>query len=189
MEKFLIVGLGNIGNEYEHTRHNIGFDILNSIAAREQLSFMLDRHALYALWKFKGKYLHLIKPTTYMNLSGKAVRYWKEKFSLENEQILVLHDDLALPFGKLRLRKNGSAGGHNGLKSIEELLQTQNYARLKFGIGDDFPKGRQADYVLSRWNKSEQADLGDYIERSITAVETFVSIGIDRAMNVYNTKQ
>lgn len=185
--KFLIVGLGNPGSEYEHSRHNIGFDIADTFAKKYGAHFAPDRYADYAQVSLKGKHFHLIKPTTYMNLSGKAVRYWLDKLNLTPEQMLVLVDDLAIDFGKIRIRKNGSDAGHNGLKNIQELLQTQNYPRLRFGIGNHFPKGGQVDYVLGKWNNEEQTELPKLMAHSANAVEAFGLTGIDRAMNQFNS--
>jgi PTH1 family peptidyl-tRNA hydrolase len=184
--KFLIVGLGNIGSEYAHTRHNIGFDIADAFAQKHNSTFAPDRYADYTMVSLKGKQFHLIKPNTYMNLSGKAVRYWLDKLNLSPDQLLVLVDDLAIDFGKIRIRKNGSDAGHNGLKNIQELLQTQNYPRLRFGIGNNFPKGRQVDFVLGKWSPEEHAELPKLITHSIEAIEAFGFLGIDRAMNLYN---
>lgn len=185
--KFLIVGLGNPGSEYEHSRHNIGFDIADSFTKKHGAHFTPERYAEYAHVSLKGKHFHLIKPTTYMNLSGKAARYWLDKLNLTPEQMLVLVDDLAIDFGKIRLRKNGSDAGHNGLKNIQELLQTQNYPRLRFGIGNHFPKGGQVDYVLGKWNNEEQTELPKLIAHSADAIEAFGLTGIDRAMNQFNS--
>lgn len=184
--KFLIVGLGNIGEEYAHTRHNIGFDIADALVSKYEKSFTPDRYADYVMCSNKGKQLHIIKPTTYMNLSGKAVRYWMEKQHIPIENILILVDDLAIDFGKVRIRKNGSDAGHNGLKSIQELLQTQQYPRLRFGIGNNFPKGRQVEFVLGKWSEEEQKTLPELIKHSVDAIESFALAGIDRTMNVYN---
>ncbi|MFI5220711.1 MAG: aminoacyl-tRNA hydrolase [Bacteroidia bacterium] len=184
--KFLIAGLGNIGDEYALTRHNIGFDITYALAKKHDSKFEPARHADYAHFSLKGKSLHLIKPTTYMNLSGKAVRYWMEKLKLTPENVLVIVDDLAIPFGKIRIREKGSDAGHNGLKSINELLETQNYPRLRFGIGSEFSKGRQIDFVLSRWNEEEQKQIPELVKRSVEAVECFAQRGITTAMNLYN---
>lgn len=186
--KFLIVGLGNIGAEYAHTRHNIGFDIADAFVAKHGKTFSPDRYADYAMCNIKGKQIHVIKPTTYMNLSGKAVRYWMQELKLEASQIFVLVDDLAIDFGKIRIRGNGSDAGHNGLKNINELLQTQNYPRLRFGIGNNYPKGRQVDFVLGHWNEEEQTKLPDLIKHSIDAIEAFAQIGLERTMNFYNIK-
>lgn len=184
--KYLIIGLGNIGDEYAHTRHNIGFDILDNFAHKHQLVFAPDRYADYAKASIKGKQFHLIKPTTYMNLSGKAMRYWLEHLKIPVEQSLVLVDDLAIDFGKIRIRKNGSDAGHNGLKNIQELLQTQNYPRLRFGIGNNFPKGRQVEYVLGKWATDEQLALDPLITHAVNAIESFAFVGIDRTMNLFN---
>jgi len=184
--KYLIVGLGNIGPEYELTRHNIGFLVLDQLADKEGLTFEPDRYADKAEFKFKGRQFHLIKPTTYMNLSGKAVNYWLQELKIPKENLLVIVDDIALPFGNLRMRAKGSAAGHNGLKNIEQLTGGNNYARLKFGIGDDFNKGQQVDYVLSNFNKSEFDDLPDKIDKSLDMIKSFGSIGITRTMNQYN---
>jgi PTH1 family peptidyl-tRNA hydrolase len=183
--KFLIAGLGNIGDEYARTRHNIGFDIVDSLAVDPSV-FIIDRHAYHASLKFKGRQLHLIKPTTYMNLSGKAVKYWMEKEKIPLENVLVVTDDIALPFGKIRIRKNGSDGGHNGLKSIVETLNTTEFPRLRFGIGGDFPKGYQVDYVLGKWSDEEKKQLPEKINVATEAVKSFVTAGVERAMNMYN---
>lgn len=184
--KYLIVGLGNIGAEYELTRHNIGFLVLDQIADEAGVKFEVDRYAQKAEFKFKGRQLHLIKPSTYMNLSGKAVNYWLKELKIPKENLLVIVDDLALPFGKLRLRAKGSAAGHNGLKNIELLTGGNNYARLKFGIGDDFPKGRQVDYVLSNFDKTEFDQMPEFIEKSIAMTKSFCTAGISRTMTQYN---
>lgn len=186
--KFLIVGLGNIGLEYAHTRHNIGFDIADALVAKHGKSFSAERYADYAMCTVKGKQFHIIKPTTYMNLSGKAVRYWMQELKLEPSQLFVLVDDLAIDFGKIRIRANGSDAGHNGLKNINELLQTQNYPRLRFGIGNNYPKGRQVDFVLGKWSEEEQTKLPDLIKHSVDAIEAFGQIGLERTMNFYNIK-
>ncbi|HXH18150.1 MAG TPA: aminoacyl-tRNA hydrolase [Chitinophagales bacterium] len=183
--KYLIAGLGNIGDDYVHTRHNIGFDIVNSFLP-DPTVFSLDRHAYHASLKFKGRTLHLIKPTTYMNLSGKAVKYWMEKEKIPLENTLVICDDIALPFGKIRIRKEGSDGGHNGLKSVIETLGTTAFPRLRFGIGGDFPKGYQVDYVLGKWTEEELKLLPEKISAAADAVRSFVTEGIDRAMSRYN---
>lgn len=184
--KYLIVGLGNIGAEYDMTRHNIGFEVADAFVIKHGGSYELDRHAFAANVKIKGKQFVVIKPTTYMNLSGKAVKYWmdKEKISLEN--ILVIVDELALPIEALRLRGAGSAAGHNGLKNIELLLQTDQYARLRFGIGNNFAKGRQADFVLSRWKPDELPIIKDKILRCIDIIESFAFQGIAKTMSLYN---
>lgn len=184
--KFLVVALGNIGSEYADTRHNIGFKIADKIAQEQGVSFKMERLAFYTSYKFKGRNIHLIKPTTFMNLSGKALNYWSNELKIPISNILVVVDDIALPFGKLRLKPKGSSAGHNGLKNIEEILGTQNYPRLKFGIGDNFGKGRQIDYVLGNWTKDEEEQLGAYINDAIKAIEDFTFLGIERAMNIHN---
>lgn len=184
--KFLIAGLGNIGPEYSFTRHNIGFEVLEYLAAKHEGKFDLSRHAFYTEIKYKGKSLHLIKPTTYMNLSGRAVNFWLQELKLTPAQLLVVTDDLALPFGKMRLRASGSDGGHNGLKDITATLGHQNYARLRFGIGDQFAKGRQVDYVLGKWSAEEQKTLDELIARAAEAVLSFATVGLERAMNTFN---
>lgn len=186
--KFLIVGLGNIGSEYENTRHNIGFKIADALATKHKVGFTLDRHAHVAEFKIKNKQLVLIKPTTYMNLSGNAVRYWMQKEKIAPENILVLVDELALPFGTIRIKGSGSDGGHNGLKSIQELLQTQNYPRLRFGIAAEFSKGKQVDYVLGEWNKEELKTLEERITKCVEAVESFCLAGLNITMNNFNKK-
>lgn len=184
--KFLIVGLGNIGAEYDMTRHNIGFDVADAFVIKHDGKFSLDRHAFVANCKWKGKTFIVIKPTTYMNLSGKAVKYWMDKENIALENILVLVDDLALPIDTLRLRPGGSAAGQNGLKNIELILQTQQYARLRFGIGNDYPKGRQADFVLSRWKPSELPIVKEKILKAVDIIESFAAVGIEKTMNIYN---
>ncbi|MBS1772207.1 MAG: aminoacyl-tRNA hydrolase [Bacteroidetes bacterium] len=184
--KYLIVGLGNIGLEYDMTRHNIGFDVADAFVIKHSGSFSLDRHAYVANCKWKGKTFIVIKPTTYMNLSGKAVKYWMDKEKIALENILVILDDLALPIESLRLRPSGSAAGHNGLKNIELVLQTDQYARLRFGIGNNFPKGRQADFVLSRWNSDELPIVKDKILKSVEIIESFATQGIAKTMSLNN---
>jgi peptidyl-tRNA hydrolase, PTH1 family len=186
MTKFLIIGLGNPGNEYAHTRHNIGFDILNAFVLKKNAFFQSARLAEVAEIKFKGKIFICIKPTTFMNLSGRAVKYWldKEKISIENSLTIV--DDLALPLSKLRLRKRGSDAGHNGLKDIQNVLGTDEYPKLRFGIGDQFPKGMQVEFVLSRWLPEELPVVKLKIEKSIQIIEEFATIGIDRTMSEVN---
>jgi peptidyl-tRNA hydrolase, PTH1 family len=186
--KFLLVGLGNPGAEYEDTRHNIGFSVLEALAKKHEGTFSLDRGACRATIKLRGKQVVLIKPTTFMNLSGKAVNYWLQKEQISKENLLVITDDLALPFGKIRLKGAGSDGGHNGLKDIQHTLQTTAYARLRFGIGSDFPKGRQSDYVLGKWDKEEQVTLNERIELAVEACEAFCTIGLQLAMTNCNGK-
>lgn len=184
--KYLIAGLGNIGAEYEDTRHNIGFNVINELARRMGVSFELGRHAFKAEGKFKGRTLVLIKPTTYMNLSGKAVNYWLKEEKLSPDQLMVVTDDLALPFGKIRIKAKGSDGGHNGLKDINAILGHSKYPRLRFGIGDQFSKGHQVDYVLGKWNAEEQQGLEESVNKSADAVEAFTTIGLERTMNFFN---
>jgi PTH1 family peptidyl-tRNA hydrolase len=185
--KYLIIGLGNIGPEYELTRHNIGFLVLDRLADQHHgSSWEQTRHAFKSEVKYKGRTLHLIKPTTYMNLSGKAVSYWMQELKVDKENILVITDDLALDYGILRMRKKGSAGGHNGLKNIEQITGGQNYPRLRFGVGDSFAKGHQVDYVLSPFSKTEMDELVLNLDRAIDATLAFCTIGIDRAMNQFN---
>lgn len=184
--KFLIVGLGNIGAEYELTRHNIGFLVLDRLADEKNAEFEHLRHANKTMIKHKGRTLHLVKPTTYMNLSGKAVKYWMQELKVPKEHVLVVTDDIALPFGKLRMRAKGSDAGHNGLKSIDQLTGGNNYARLKFGIGDDYPKGRQAEYVLSNFSKQEMDQLTENIDKACDMILSFSTIGINRTMSQFN---
>lgn len=184
--KYLIAGLGNIGDEYRNTRHNIGFKILDSLAETAGISFDPGRYGDLTEYKFKGRTLILLKPSTYMNLSGRAINYWLKKASLSVENLLVLVDDLALPFGKLRIRPRGSDGGHNGLLSIIQVLGHQNFARLRFGIGDEFNKGKQIDYVLSDWTPEEEKILPERIKVCSEIIKSFVTIGIERTMNTYN---
>lgn len=184
--KYLIAGLGNIGAEYELTRHNIGFLVLDQLADKKGASFEHDRLAYKTQVKHKGRLIHLIKPTTYMNLSGKAVNHWMKILNIPKDHLLVITDDIALPFGKLRMRAKGSAAGHNGLKNIEALTGGQNYARLKFGIGDDFPKGRQVDYVLSNFSKQEFDELPLLIERANEMILNFCTIGVAHTMSQFN---
>ncbi len=184
--KFLIVGLGNIGPEYADNRHNIGFMILDELAKQQNAKFTNMRLANYTEVNYKGKLLHLLKPTTYMNLSGKAVNYWLQELSIPIDRVLILVDDLAIPFGKIRIKPKGSAAGHNGLKSIEGLLGSNEYPRLKFGIGDNFPKGRQVDYVLSGFDDDEEKDLPQLIERSIEMIKSFATSGVELTMTNFN---
>lgn len=187
--KYLIVGLGNIGEEYRHTRHNIGFDVVDAFVHKHGGSFRTDRLAMVADVKLKGKFICCIKPTTYMNLSGKAMKYWLDKEKIHVSQSLVVLDDLALPLNKLRLRQAGSHAGHNGLKNIEEVLFTNQYPRLRFGIGNDYPKGRQVEFVLGRWEAAEQPMVTKKIELSVSAIENFIFLGIEKAMNLTNVTE
>lgn len=187
--KYLIVGLGNIGSEYAQTRHNIGFKVVDALAAANGGVFRTDRYGDVCEIKYKGRMIILLKPSTYMNLSGNAVRYWMQKEKIEIENLFVIVDDIALPFGTLRIRKQGSDGGHNGLKHINQILATQSYARLRFGIDGNFPKGFQIDYVLGRWSDEELSALDELIERAGSAVLGFSTIGIDRTMNEFNSNK
>jgi peptidyl-tRNA hydrolase, PTH1 family len=187
--KFLIAGLGNPGTEYAHTRHNIGFDVVNAFVQKHGGQFRSDRLALVADVKWKGKNFVCICPTTFMNLSGKAVKYWMDKEKIALEQVLVVVDDLALPLSKLRLKPSGSDAGHNGLKSLQEILGTKDYPKLRFGIGNDYPKGLQADFVLGKWKKEEEPLVKLKIEKSVELIEMFAAQGITTAMNQVNNKE
>jgi len=184
--KYLIVGLGNIGPEYELTRHNVGFLTLDRLADKQNVSWSSDRLAFTAEYKLKGRHIHLIKPTTYMNLSGRAVSYWLKTLKIPQENLLVIVDDVALPFGTLRMREKGSSAGHNGLKNIEEIMGGQNYPRLRFGIGNDFPKGRQIEYVLGRWTQQEMDELPIFMDKAIQMIEGFCTIGAHLTMTQFN---
>ncbi len=184
--KFLLVGLGNIGPEYALTRHNAGFMVLDRLAAQHGFNFSMTRLAYTAKWQHKGKQLFFIKPTTYMNLSGQAVLYYMKQENIPVENVLIITDDKDLPFGKLRLKPKGSPGGHNGLKSIDEVLNNQPYARLRVGIGNDFSKGRQVDFVLGEFPEDEMIQLPDYLDRAGAATLAFCTMGIEMAMNNYN---
>jgi peptidyl-tRNA hydrolase, PTH1 family len=188
VSKFLIVGLGNIGEEYAETRHNIGFKIVDYLASEGAVKFSSDRLADVATLKYKGKQLVLIKPSTYMNLSGKAVNYWLQSEKIDIANMMVLVDELALPFGKIRIGPKGSDGGHNGLKSIQESLGHSNYNRLRFGISNEFNKGSQVNYVLGKWNGEELKTLNERIKIAADAVKAFSFIGLQRCMNEYNNK-
>ena len=185
---YLIVGLGNIGVEYANTRHNMGFMVLDAWAQASNILFESGRYGSTATISFKGRKFTLLKPSTYMNLSGKAVRYWMNELKIPLENLLVLSDDLNIPFGTLRLRKNGSAGGHNGLTNINELIGTQDYARIRLGIGNEFGRGQQVGYVLGELNKEEQEQMPDICKRTIEGIKAWATIGADRAMNIVNTK-
>ena len=186
--KYLIVGLGNIGYEYENTRHNIGFRVLDALAKASNLVFTDGRYGATCELRLKGRVLVLLKPSTYMNLSGKAVRYWMEAEKVAPENLLVVSDDIALPFGTLRLRPKGSAGGHNGLKNIAELLGTENFARMRFGVGGDFPKGHQVDYVLGEWSEEDRKAMPERLKVFCDAILSFATIGVERTMNFFNKK-
>lgn len=186
MSSFLIAGLGNIGAEYDGTRHNIGFDVVDSLVLKHGGFFSTDRLASKSEISFRGKSLTCIKPATYMNLSGKAIRYWMEKKKIPIERILVITDDIALPLSRLRLRGTGTDAGHNGLKSIFEELQTEKYPRLRYGVGNDFPRGMQVEYVLGRWRKEDLPLIKLKNEKAVQVVESFVFMGLERTMNDYN---
>jgi PTH1 family peptidyl-tRNA hydrolase len=184
--KYLIAGLGNIGPEYELTRHNAGFLILDQLADMHKTDFVTERLAMYTEIKHKGRSIHLIKPTTYMNLSGKAIAYWMQELKVAKENLLVVVDEIALPFGSLRMRGKGSAAGHNGLKNIELTLNGQDYSRLRVGVGDNYSKGRQVDYVLSNFSKEEFKQLTDVIARANEMILSFCTAGLERTMSQYN---
>ena len=184
--KYLIAGLGNPGDEYKNTRHNIGFTILDALAEKKDLTFESSRLAFVTEFSFKSNIFHLIQPTTFMNRSGKAVSYWLSKLKIPLAQLLVIVDDKDLPFGKVRLRASGSDGTHNGLIDISVFLESNNYARLRVGIGNEFPQGRQVNFVLGEWMESEQKALGPLIKTSMEIIESFAAEGVDRTMNRYN---
>lgn len=187
--KYLIVGLGNIGEEYKNTRHNVGFKILDALAGASNVVFDVNkRYGAVAEYKFKGRTFLLLKPATYMNLSGNAVRYWMQKENIELENVLIIVDDLALPFGAVRMRGKGGDAGHNGLKHINEILGTNEYARVRFGIGSEFGKGQQVDYVLGEWSEEEEKALPDRIDLVIQLVKSFGTVGLARTMNQFNNK-
>lgn len=184
--KYLIAGLGNPGAEYELTRHNIGFLTLDRLADQQQVGFQTGRFADISMFKHKGRSIYLIKPNTFMNLSGKAVNYWLQDLKISKQQLLVITDDIALPFGKLRMRTKGSSAGHNGLKNIEAVVGGQDYARLKFGVGNDFSRGKQVDYVLSNFPAEELDQLPALMDRAGEMILSFATIGADRTMSQYN---
>ncbi|MDO6490159.1 MAG: aminoacyl-tRNA hydrolase [Cellulophaga sp.] len=186
MKKFLVVGLGNIGAEYTETRHNIGFKILDAFAKKESLTFESQKLGAVTTYKIKGRTILFLKPSTYMNLSGKAIRYWLEKEKIPQENLLVITDDINLPFGTIRVKTKGSDGGHNGLKDTQNVLQTTTYNRYRFGVGADFGKGRQVDYVLGEWNQEEQDKMPERLERSIELIKSFVLAGVKTTMNHFN---
>ncbi|MEO6904301.1 MAG: aminoacyl-tRNA hydrolase [Bacteroidia bacterium] len=188
MSKFLIVGLGNIGDEYDNTRHNVGFKILDTIAKKNNIKFTTSRLADIAEYKYKGKNLILVKPSTYMNLSGKAVNYWLQSEKITIDNLLIITDDLALPIGSLRMKGKGSDGGHNGLKNIQETLNSTEYARLRVGVGNEFLKGKQVDYVLGKWSAEEETIIAPRIELATEMIQAFTTIGLQRAMSAYNNK-
>lgn len=188
MKKFLIVGLGNIGAEYVNTRHNIGFKILDFFARKENLTFQTSKLGDITEYKIKGRTLFLLKPNTYMNLSGKAVKYWMDKENISKENVLVITDDLNLSFGSIRIKPKGSDGGHNGLKNIQLILNSTDYPRFRFGISDAFKKGRQVDYVLGEWTDEEKANLPERLEISSAIINSFALAGISETMNQFNGK-
>lgn len=187
MKKFLIIGLGNIGVEYKETRHNIGFKVADALSEHFNFSFETQKLGDVGYFKIKGKTIVALKPSTYMNLSGKALKYWMEKENIPLENVLVITDDLNLAFGTLRLRTKGSDGGHNGLKDIQSVLQTTNYNRLRFGVGANFSSGKQVDYVLSEWNAEEKSTLPERLEKCTSLVSSFVLNGVTNTMNLFNS--
>lgn len=186
--KYLIAGLGNVGEEYQSTRHNIGFKVLDALAEASNITFKDKRYGFVAELKYKSRILILLKPSTYVNLSGRAVNYWLQKEKIPVENLLVISDDLALPFGKLRLKSKGSAGGHNGLESINATLGRQDYARLRFGIGNDFFPGQQVNYVLGEWSEDEKKILPERIDVSQKIILSFSTLGIEHTMNLFNNR-
>lgn len=186
MKKFLVVGLGNIGEKYAGTRHNIGFQILDALAEAKEIDFKPDRLGSIAFLKIKGKSVLCLKPSTYMNLSGKAVKYWMEKEKIPLSNVLVITDDINLPFGTIRLKAKGSDGGHNGLKDIQDQLNTTNYNRFRFGVGSEFAKGQQTDYVLGVWSEEEEKALVERKARALKLIESFVHAGAKNTMNTFN---
>ncbi|MNS19462.1 Peptidyl-tRNA hydrolase [compost metagenome] len=188
MKKFLIVGLGNIGAEYVNTRHNIGFKAVDHLARKESLEFQTVKLGAMAEYKLKGRTIFLLKPNTYMNLSGKAVKYWMDKENIPASNILVITDDLNLAFGTVRIKPKGSDGGHNGLKSIQQTLNSSDYPRFRFGISDEFKKGKQIDYVLGEWNEEEKAKLTERLDLAAKIIQSFALSGLDNTMNSFNGK-
>lgn len=188
MKKFLIVGLGNIGAEYVNTRHNIGFKVVDHLVRKESVEFQTAKLGQMAEYKLKGRTLFLLKPNTYMNLSGKAVKYWMEKENIPASNVLIITDDLNLPFGSIRIRTKGSDGGHNGLKSIQQTLNTSEYPRFRFGISDEFKKGKQVDYVLGEWNDDEKSKLTERLDISAEIIQSFALAGLEITMTSYNGK-
>ncbi|WP_299678320.1 aminoacyl-tRNA hydrolase [uncultured Tenacibaculum sp.] len=188
MKKFLIVGLGNIGEKYDNTRHNIGFKIVDAFVKENEASFSTEKLGDLAKLKVKGKTVFVLKPNTYMNLSGKAVLYWMKKENIQIENLLIITDDLNIDFGKLRIKSRGSAGGHNGLKDIQEKLNTGSYPRFRFGVGSEYKKGRQVDFVLGQWSDEEESQLIERIPTSVNAITSFINAGISNTMNEFNGK-
>ncbi len=186
MKKFLIVGLGNIGSEYDNTRHNIGFEVLDALAKEKEISFASGKLGALSSFRYKGRTFILLKPATYMNLSGKAVRYWMTKEKIPTNNLLVICDDLSLPVGALRLKSKGGAGGHNGLQNIQDMLGSATYPRLRFGIGNKFSKGKQSDFVLGEWKEDEREIVAKRIPRIVEAILSFGTAGINNTMNNYN---
>jgi PTH1 family peptidyl-tRNA hydrolase len=186
--KYLVVGLGNPGDKYTNTRHNIGFKVVEAFVKEREGNFELDKQAEVAKVKFKGRTIIVIKPTTFMNLSGKAVNYWMQQEKISIDNILVITDDIALPFGKLRMKGKGSDGGHNGLKDIQATLTSSKYARVRFGVGNDFFPGRQSDYVLGEWNEEEQKTLDERIKTATEFIKGFTTIGLQLTMTNWNNK-
>ena len=188
-ESYLVAGLGNIGPEYAGTRHNMGFMVLDAWAHASNISFETHRYGDVAVLSLKGRNIYLLKPSTYMNLSGNAIRYYLGKLPVTTERLLVICDDINLPFGTLRMRKSGSDGGHNGLKNIEETIETRDYTRIRLGVGHEFEEGAQIDYVLGTLSEEEKAKMPELCERVIQGVKDWIFVGADRAMNVLNTKK
>ena len=188
MKKYLIVGLGNIGPKYHNTRHNIGFRVLDHLADKESLVFEPNKLGDTATYKFKGRTFILLKPSTYMNLSGKAVNYWLQKEKVPLENLLVITDDLNLPFGTIRIKTKGSDGGHNGLKDIQAQLNTTNYSRFRFGISNEYSNGRQIDYVLGEWDEEEEAKMAERLKLSVEVIKSFGTAGVNNTMNTFNGK-
>jgi len=186
--KYLVTGLGNIGTEYAHTRHNIGFDILDVLAGTSNVTFKDQRYGFYTELKHRGRTYCLLKPSTFVNLSGNAVRYYLRKLKLPEDRLMVITDDLALPFGKIRIRARGGDAGHNGLAHINQVLESNRYPRLRFGIGNEFGRGQQVDYVLGEWSEEEKKNLVERMEIAAEAILAFGVLGIERTMNVYNSK-
>jgi len=186
--KYLVVGLGNIGEEYDWTRHNAGFEAVDRLALKFEVKWNLDTLGFVSEFRHKSRSFYLLKPNTYMNLSGKSVRYWMTKLGIQKENVLVVVDDLALPFGSVRLRPNGNHAGHNGLKDIDRILGDNKYARLRIGIGNDFPKGGQVNYVLGKWSKKEMESIDEVLDQCCEIILTFGTIGLERAMNQFNKR-
>jgi PTH1 family peptidyl-tRNA hydrolase len=186
--KFLVTGLGNIGEEYAKTRHNIGFDILDALAEASNISFKDQRYGFYTELKHRGRIYCLLKPSTYVNLSGNSVRYYLQKLKLPEDRLLVIADDIALPFGVLRMRAKGGDAGHNGLAHINQILGSSKYARLRFGIGNEFGRGQQVDYVLGEWGDEERKSMPERIKIATEAILSFGALGVERTMNLYNNR-